>query len=104
MNVDLDIIKIIGYTILPYALGAFLGCSAIYLFQKEKIYRISSIGWLDIKKHPIPHDIRGFIGTDGKKVDYIYLVKWGPYGEVFFSEYNRTYITHWQPLPDLPEK
>lgn len=61
-------------------------------------------GWMDIKKHPIPKDIRGFLGSDGKKVDYIYSVTWGPYGEVIFNNYDKTYITHWQALPQPPEK
>jgi Protein of unknown function (DUF551) len=75
----------------------------IYFFQKEKIYRYPSDKWLPIKEYPIPKDIRGFIGTDGKKVDYVYQVTWAPYGEIFFNTYDKTYITHWMPLPDAPK-
>lgn len=78
--------------------------TGIYFYQKEKIYRYPSNDWLDIKKYPIPKDIRGFIATDGKKVEYLFFIKWGPYGEIFFDYNKETYITHWQPLPDLPKQ
>lgn len=75
-------------------------------YKQPKIYRVQSSGWLDIKTHPLPKDIKGYLATDGKEVDYKYSVEWGPYGDVYYrkSYYTdkHTYITYWQPMPDLP--
>jgi hypothetical protein len=75
-----------------------------HFYHKDKIYRYPSDKWLEIKEHPIPDDIRGFLATDGKTVDYCYTIKWAPHGKIYFSEYSKTYISHWMPLPDVPEK
>jgi len=98
----MEIIRAILYTILPACIMVFC-ISGVFYFQKDRIYRGYPSGWLDIKKHSIPDDVRGFLGTDGKRVEYLYIVRWGPYGQIIFSEYDKTYLTHWQPLPDLPE-
>lgn len=74
-----------------------------YYLNKQGYYRCSTTGWLSVKDHPIPEDIRGFIATDGNKVEYIYGLEWGPYGKVFMNKYEKTFITHWQPLPEPPK-
>lgn len=75
----------------------------MHFFQKDKIYRYPTNEWLNLKENPIPDDIHGFIATDGKSVDYKYSISWAPHGKIYFSQYNKTYITHWMPLPDLPK-
>lgn len=98
----MEIIKTIANVLWMPIIMFFLMFGIIY-FQKERIYRSFPSGWLDIKKYPIPEDIKYFIATDGNTVEYIYGLSWGPYGEVIFDKYKKTYITHWQPLPDLPK-
>lgn len=75
--------------------------------KQPKIYRIPSQGWLHIKENPIPIDIKEYIASDGKEVSIKYDIKWGPRGEIYYknNSYSNefSYITHWQPLPDLPE-
>jgi len=99
-----EVLNNIATILLIYASASLFFSIAIYIFQKDKIYRCPSNEWIDIKKHPIPNDIRGFIATDCKKVDYLYEIIWGPYGEVYFNKYNKTYVTYWQALPDVPKK
>lgn len=106
----MEIIKNIVYTLwvfVPFYL-IFITLIVYTRYQQPKVYRIKSSGWLDIKNYPIPEDIEGFLATDGKKVDYKYNIQWGPYGNVIFrksySNDKISYITHWQPLPDLPER
>src|SRR5271169_6447531 len=76
----------------------------MHFFQKQKIYRYPTSDWMNIEHQPIPDDIRGFLATDGKTVEYCYFIKWAPHGKIYFSEYNKTYISHWMPLPDVPKK
>ena len=99
-----EIFKVISECLFIPVLTFFLAITAIYFFQKEKIYRYECNTWLDIKSNPIPKDIKGFIATDGKYVDYIYIINWGPYGEIYFNFRKDTYVTYWQPLPDAPKK
>ncbi len=93
----------IGLTLLIYSIIFLTFSGAVYLFQKDKIYRGFPQGWLDIKTHKIPKDIRHFIATDGKKVEVLSSCTWGPYGEIYFSSYDKSFVTHWQPLPDVPK-
>lgn len=102
MEISQEIIKCVFYTILPACIVMFC-LSGIFYFQKDRIYRQNSTGWLDIKKNPIPEDIREFIATDGKTVECKFSVQWGRYGEVIFNNHKKTYITYWQPLPDVPK-
>lgn len=95
--------SVFGCLIIPSLTFCFL-FTGIYFYKKEKIYRYTTTDWLEIKKYPIPKDIRGFIATDGKKVEHIHSITWGPYGEVIFNKYDETYLTHWMPLPDVPKK
>ena len=97
------IIKFLTEAFFPASLVSFLMASAIYIFNKDKIYRYKAHGWLDIKKYPIPKDIKAYIATDGKEVEHFSSVTWGPYGEVIFSRYKDKYVTHWQPLPEPPK-
>ncbi len=94
-------------------LWLFVPACLIYLtlsiherYKRPKIYRVKSTGWLDIKTHPLPKGIKGFIATDGYEVDHKYGVEWGPYGDIFYKKSyfddKHTYITHWQPMPDVP--
>ena len=92
----------ISWNILPLTLIPLIMWGSLFFLWKDRVYRYRAQGWLDIKTHPISDDIRGFIATDGKKVDYLYLVEWGPYGEVLFNSYDKTYVKYWQPLPEAP--
>jgi hypothetical protein len=103
MDSILDIIKSASIALFPGVLTLFI-ISSIIFYQKDKIYRYQSTEWFDVKKYPIPKDIKGFIGTDGKKVQYIAYIEWAPYGEIFFDKYDKTILTHWHPLPDVPNK
>jgi hypothetical protein len=98
----MEILNQISSALLPGVVIFFIA-SSIILYQKEKIYMSPSSEWVDVKKHPIPKDIRCFLGTDGKKVEYFYTVQWGPYGEIIFNNYEKTYLTHWQAMPCPPE-
>jgi len=93
----------LSWMLLVYSVAAIFFSGAVYIFQKDKIYRGFPEGWLDVKTHKIPKDIICFIATDGKKVDIIYQCNWAPYGEIYFNRYKNTYVTHWQPLPDAPK-
>lgn len=99
----MELIEMITKTLMPGAV-VFLILSSITLYNKRKIYMSPSSGWLDIKKYPIPNDIKGYLGTDGKTVDYMYDLSWGPHGEILFNNYDKTYLTHWQALPAPPTK
>lgn len=92
----------LGVTLLIYSFVLLMFSLSIYIFKKEKIYRGYPQGWLDIKSNPIPKDIKNFIATDGKTVEVIYMCTWGPYGEIYFNRYDKTFVTHWQLLPDVP--
>lgn len=98
-----EIIKTITHVFLPTSL-LVIALFCAFHFKKPRIYRSDSAGWLSIKDHPIPEDMRDFIATDGKNVEYIHSPKWGPHGKVYFESYKETFITHWQPLPDIPKK
>lgn len=91
-------------TLLPAFVMITCVILCIHFFQKERIYRYPASNWMRLEDHPIPEDIRGFIATDGQTVDYKYTLNWAPHGKIYFSEYNKTYITHWMPLPDAPKK
>lgn len=104
MMKNLDFLYSLFITLFPGALIFFCCSIGIYFFQKEKIYRYTGNGWLDVKEYPIPDDARNFIVTDGKNVDCQYSIKWSPHGKIYFSEYQKTFVTHWQPLPDVPKE
>lgn len=97
-----EVIYAICQILLPSALIGIIIASVHYI-HKDKIYRSNSTGWLSVKEYPIPEDIRDFLATDGNKVVCLYKPKWGPHGKVHFGEYDKTHITHWQPLPDVPK-
>jgi Protein of unknown function (DUF551) len=98
-----EAINEISKVMLPAAVVALFMGGFLFL-QKDRIYRQPSVGWLDVKTHKIPEDIKGFLATDGKKVDSKYQPEWGPNGEAIFNRYEKTYVTHWQPFPEPPKK
>lgn len=49
MDSTTEIIKVIYIAILPGIIMGFL-IAGIFYFQKEKIYRYPSEGWIDVKK------------------------------------------------------
>jgi len=54
--------------------------------------------WLDIKKYPIPSDLRRFIVTDGKDVQHQYSATYDRFGNVVFG-LGDAVVTHWMYLP-----
>lgn len=87
-----------------------LTCSCLFLFSlyiyfltKPRIYRYPAKGWIDIKSNPIPDDATDILITDGKDVRHVYTVEWGSNGKVIMSCYNKTFVTHWQPMPEAPK-
>lgn len=98
-----EIMKYMSVTLLSGALPFFLVAAGVHFLNKEKKYRFPGTGWLNIKEVPLPEDLKDYIATDGKKVEYKSSIRWAPYGKVYFCEYDKTYITHWQPFPDVPK-
>src|ERR1700674_1541214 len=88
----------------PVAIIFFCISLGFYFLHKEKIYRYPAEGWLSVKDHPIPEDIKNFIATDGKTVTTLYEPKWGPHGGVYFDKYDKTFVKYWRPLPEAPKE
>jgi hypothetical protein len=103
LNEIMNIVNSISLTIIPGTL-IFLILSCYSFYNKDKIYRYHEKGWMDVNEYKIPEDIKGFLATDGKKVQHIYYPSWGPHGKVIFNSYDKTYVTHWQPLPSPPKE
>lgn len=99
----LKIINVASVTIFPCAV-IFLLCMSMIYYNKEKIYRYPSNGWMSVNEYIIPEDIRDFLVTDGKTVKTIYSPKWEPHGKVIFNETEKTYVTYWQPFPEPPKQ
>lgn len=97
-------LNILSRIILP-GLSIIFITSALFFYTKEKKYCYDTNGWLDIKKYPIPEDIGDFFATDGKEVKHFYTPRWGPHGEVLFSDYSKkSYVKYWLPMPSIPSK
>ena len=99
LNKAIDII----WTISSILILPTLMLSIIYFLKEPKI-RYPDKGWMDIKSHPIPDNIKDYIATDGKTVSTKYGIEWGPHGEIIFCKYDKTYLKYWQPLPEPPRK
>jgi len=97
-NVNEVVLFVILISIVPLFIFGFS------YFLKQPVVRYPGHGWLDVKSYPIPDDIGYYIATDGDDVDHKYGITWGPHGQIYFSEYKKTYIKYWQPFPAPPEE
>ncbi len=70
--------------------------------KRNKVYRYPAQGWLDIEKHPLPEDLKGFISSDGQEIMMENYIDYSPTGRPYFCKYEKTYIKFWQPLPEAP--
>lgn len=94
----------LSYIISGLFCGSLLIVYDIFFKKKQKIYRYPSAGWMDINKFPLPEDIKDYLATDGKDICHFYMPKYDSNGKTYFCSYDKTYITHWQPLPEAPNK
>jgi hypothetical protein len=68
------------------------------------IYRYEGKGWLDVNQYPIPDDMRYYLVTDGKEIKNEVYPEYDRNGKPIFNKYSKTFVTHWQPYPDVPKE
>jgi hypothetical protein len=102
MDSIIEIINAISVMLMPAAIIIFVA-GGITFYHKQKVYRIEPTGWLSVEEHQIPKDIKDYLGTNGREVKHFYKVQWGPHGKIWYDT-DKTYITHWQAFPDVPNQ
>lgn len=104
----MDILQFLIYTLVPALILPcllFFGFYISDLIKKKKVVRYPSKEWLLLTENPIPQKVEGeILASDGKKVKYIDRIRWAPHGKIWFEEYDKTFVTHWMPMPEAPTK
>lgn len=89
-----------------YILFSYFIFALIYLYLKRpkyKYYTSNDNGWLDINAHPIPEDFDDeLMISDGNNVKTLFAVQYNSKGQLVYSSYRKTLVTHWMPLPKPP--
>lgn len=76
--------------------------------HKPRLHCYPNQEWfnIDIDYLPLKDDYNTFLITDGNNVDLTkaFLIQCDRFGKPYYNKFNKTYITHWAPIPVPPKK